>query len=62
MQITQDVRDYAAQRGVDASSALQMGMEEKAEEFKRRGATIYHENAAEGSAPEGASLKAAAKD
>jgi phosphomethylpyrimidine synthase len=62
MQITQDVRDYAAQRGVDEGSALQMGMEEKAEEFKRRGATIYHENLSEGSAPEGAGLKAAAKD
>ena len=37
MKITQDVRDYAAQQGLDDQSALaevaKAGMEEKAEEF-----------------------------
>jgi phosphomethylpyrimidine synthase len=38
MQITQEVRDYAAEHGVeDFKVALEMGLEEKAEEFKRRG-------------------------
>jgi phosphomethylpyrimidine synthase len=41
MKITQDVRDYAASLGVDEQSALQKGMEEKSEEFKKAGAEIY---------------------
>ncbi|TCO77323.1 hydroxymethylpyrimidine synthase [Plasticicumulans lactativorans] len=41
MKITQDVRDYAAQQGVEAEAALARGMEEKAEEFVRSGAEIY---------------------
>jgi phosphomethylpyrimidine synthase len=41
MKITQDVRDYAASLGVDEQSALQKGMEEKSEEFKRSGGEIY---------------------
>ena len=41
MKITQDVRDYAAQQGLDAQTALTKGMEEKAEEFVKRGAEIY---------------------
>ena len=41
MKITQDVRDYAAQQGVDAQSALAKGMEEKAAEFVKQGAEIY---------------------
>ncbi|HWO42433.1 MAG TPA: phosphomethylpyrimidine synthase ThiC, partial [Candidatus Eisenbacteria bacterium] len=43
MKITQDVREYAAQKGLDEESALAVGMREKAEEFKRSGAKIYHE-------------------
>jgi len=43
MRITQDVRDYAAQKGLDEQAALEVGMKEKAEEFKRTGAKIYHE-------------------
>ncbi len=62
MQITQDVRDYAAQKGVDEGSALQMGMEEKAEEFRRTGAKIYHENLSAGPSLKVAGLKAGAKD
>jgi phosphomethylpyrimidine synthase len=43
MKITQDVRDYAAQKGLAEQAALTAGMQEKAEEFKRTGAKIYHE-------------------
>jgi phosphomethylpyrimidine synthase len=41
MKITQDVRDYAAQLQVDEHTAIQIGMKEKAEEFKKAGAEIY---------------------
>jgi len=42
MKITQDVRDYAAEHGLDEESALAEGLEEKAREFRREGA-IYRE-------------------
>jgi phosphomethylpyrimidine synthase len=42
MKITQDVRDYAAEKGVaDDADALARGMAEKAEEFRRQGGEIY---------------------
>ena len=41
MKITQDVREYAASHGLDEAEALQKGLAEKAEEFKRSGAKIY---------------------
>jgi phosphomethylpyrimidine synthase len=41
MKITQDVREYAAQKGLDNAKALEAGMREKAEEFKKQGAEIY---------------------
>ncbi|MFH1044048.1 MAG: phosphomethylpyrimidine synthase ThiC [Pseudomonadota bacterium] len=45
MQITQDVRDYAAAQGVDEQAALAevatAGMEQKAVEFVKKGAQIY---------------------
>ncbi len=41
MKITQDVRDYAAKQGMDERAAIETGMREKAEEFKRVGAEIY---------------------
>ena len=41
MKITQDVRDYAAQKEMDEQAALEAGMKEKAEEFKTGGAEIY---------------------
>ena len=41
MKITQDVRDFAARQGLDAESALEVGMQEKSEEFKQTGAEIY---------------------
>ena len=34
MKITQDVRDYAAQKQVDEQQAIQIGMKEKSEEFQ----------------------------
>jgi phosphomethylpyrimidine synthase len=41
MKITQDVREYAAQKQIDEQSALDVGMKEKAEEFVAAGAEIY---------------------
>jgi phosphomethylpyrimidine synthase len=41
MKITQDVRDYAAEHGVDDDAALTKGMEEKAIEFVKQGSQIY---------------------
>ena len=41
MKITQDVREYAAQKEIDEQSALSVGMKEKAEEFVAAGAEIY---------------------
>ncbi len=34
MQLTQEVRDYAASHGVDEKSAIELGLKEKAEEFR----------------------------
>jgi phosphomethylpyrimidine synthase len=41
MKITQDVRDYAAQKQLEENQAIQVGMKEKSEEFKKAGAEIY---------------------
>ena len=41
MKITQDVRDYAAEHGVDEIVALDEGMAEKAAEFRSQGAEVY---------------------
>ena len=41
MKITQDVRDYAASLGVAEEKALETGMAEKSEEFRREGAEVY---------------------
>jgi phosphomethylpyrimidine synthase len=41
MKITQDVREYAAQKEIDEKAALDVGMKEKAEEFVASGAEIY---------------------
>ncbi len=41
MEITQQVRDYAAQRDLGEREALEKGMEEKSEEFRKAGAEIY---------------------
>ena len=41
MKITQDVREYARDRGVGVETALDQGMEEKAREFREAGSKIY---------------------
>jgi phosphomethylpyrimidine synthase len=41
MKITQDVREYAAQKQIDEQAALGAGMKEKAEEFAASGGEIY---------------------
>jgi phosphomethylpyrimidine synthase len=50
MKITQDVREYAAQKELDEQAALHEGMKEKAAEFVAAGAEIY-----QGELPEGVS-------
>jgi len=42
MKITQDVRDYAAEHGMETGEAIEAGMEEQSEEFMRTGSEIYH--------------------
>ncbi len=41
MKITEDVRQYAEEKALDAQTAIQVGMKEKAEEFKKAGLEIY---------------------
>ena len=63
MKITQDVRDYAAQIGMEEQAAIEAGMKEKAEEFKKTGSQIYHEVASSGDVQSGpVTMRAAAKD
>jgi phosphomethylpyrimidine synthase len=41
MKITEDVREYAKEKALDDRTALEIGMKEKAEEFKKTGMKIY---------------------
>ncbi|NUQ61841.1 MAG: phosphomethylpyrimidine synthase ThiC [Pirellulales bacterium] len=41
MKITQDVRKYAAQKGLEEEAALTAGMQEKADEFREKGGEVY---------------------
>ncbi|MTI33011.1 phosphomethylpyrimidine synthase ThiC [Xanthovirga aplysinae] len=41
MKITQEVRDFAKENGVEEEQALNSGMEEKAKEFSEKGGEIY---------------------
>jgi phosphomethylpyrimidine synthase len=41
MKITQDVREYARQKGLNPEGALATGMEEKSQEFRESGGKIY---------------------
>jgi phosphomethylpyrimidine synthase len=59
MKITQDVRDYAAQKGLEDQAALDAGMQEKAEEFKKTGGKLYHELAVDDAGNAGAVYSAA---
>ena len=42
MKITQDVRDYAQQKGIEAEKALEEGMQEMSKTFKEKGGKIYN--------------------
>jgi len=41
MEITQEVREYAAGKGIREEEALEEGMREKAEEFREKGGEVY---------------------
>ena len=41
MKITQDVRQYAKENGMDSEQAIIQGMQEKSEEFKAKGGEVY---------------------
>ncbi len=41
MKITQEVREYAAKKGLDEAAAVAQGLREKAEEFRKSGSEIY---------------------
>ncbi len=41
MKITQEVRDYAANKELEEVKALEQGMKEKSEEFKEKGSEVY---------------------
>ncbi|MEF8793867.1 phosphomethylpyrimidine synthase ThiC [Thiohalorhabdus sp.] len=44
MKITQEVREYARERGLDdPETALEEGLQEKAEEFRESGGKLYHQ-------------------
>ncbi len=44
MKITQDVREYAKNKGLDPDKAIALGMEEKSQEFLNAGARIYQKS------------------
>ena len=41
MKITQDVREYAAQKGLEDGAAVEAGLGEMADKFKEGGGEIY---------------------
>jgi len=41
MRITEDVRRYAAEKGIDEAAAIERGLQEKAKEFQKAGAESY---------------------
>ena len=41
MRITQDIRDYAAEHGLETQEAIEAGMKEKSDAFKTTGGSIY---------------------
>ena len=41
MKISQEVRDYAAEHGIDEVSAIDAGMQAKSREFVESGSKIY---------------------
>lgn len=43
MRISQDVRDYAHERGMDLATAVEIGLKEKSTQFRASGAEVYVE-------------------
>jgi phosphomethylpyrimidine synthase len=43
MKITEDIRRFAAEQGVDAEGAVGLGMEKMAAEFRESGSELYVE-------------------
>jgi len=43
MKITEDIRRFAKEQGVEATTAVAVGMQQKAEEFRGRGGELYVE-------------------
>jgi phosphomethylpyrimidine synthase len=41
MEITQQIRDYAAQQGTSVEGARERGLREKSQQFRRGGGEIY---------------------
>jgi phosphomethylpyrimidine synthase len=41
MKITEDVRKFAAEQNLSGEQALQAGMEQKAQEFVKKGSEVY---------------------
>jgi phosphomethylpyrimidine synthase len=41
MRITEDVRRYAAEKGIDEAAAIEQGLREKAAEFQHSGSEVY---------------------
>jgi hypothetical protein len=41
VKITEDVRKYAAEQGINENEALEEGLKEKAKEFVEKGAKVY---------------------
>ncbi|TNE51475.1 MAG: phosphomethylpyrimidine synthase ThiC [Deltaproteobacteria bacterium] len=41
MKITQDIREYAAQKGLSDNDAIEQGMQEKSQEFREGGSSVY---------------------
>src|SRR5690606_25382326 len=41
MKISQDIRDFAKEKGLDTAEAIEAGMKEKAREFKEAGSKLY---------------------
>ena len=43
MEITQQVREYAAKQGLDTEEAVAAGLTPKSEDFRKQGGQIYSE-------------------
>ena len=41
MNITQDVRKFAEENGMDTAEAIEEGMKKKSQEFKDKGSQVY---------------------